>query len=120
MPRDPSQRRPSFLPAGEFGQARWTPSADVYRTPNGWLVKFDLAGVAPQDIRLSRRANRLILEGERRDRHCLECAQVYSLEIAYSAFRREVELPVDVEGSTLEWVLQDGLLLVRIQPEGDR
>ena len=25
-------------------------SADVYRTRDGWLVKFDLAGVADQDV----------------------------------------------------------------------
>jgi HSP20 family molecular chaperone IbpA len=24
----------------------WRPAADVYQTSNGWIVKFDLAGVA--------------------------------------------------------------------------
>ena len=30
-------------PAG--AQTCWRPSADVYRFPRGWLLKFDLAGV---------------------------------------------------------------------------
>ena len=28
----------------------WQPSADVYRTKDGWLVKFDLAGVQIGDV----------------------------------------------------------------------
>ena len=35
-----------FLPGAEAyeGPAPWRPHADVYRTSNGWLVKFELAG----------------------------------------------------------------------------
>src|SRR5690242_19219294 len=34
-----------FLPAAhEVRHVPWHPYADVYRTPEGWLVKFDLAG----------------------------------------------------------------------------
>ncbi len=112
-----SERRPSILSTGQLGNVCWTPSADVYRTPDGWLVKFDLAGVGPADLELSRRGHRLVLEGERRDRHCTECSQVYSLEISYSAFRREIALPVDLEACSLDWQLQEGMLLVRIRPE---
>ena len=32
----------------------WRPAADVYRVRDGWLVKFDLAGVRPEDVEVSR------------------------------------------------------------------
>ena len=28
----------------------WRPATDVYRTRDGWMVKFELAGVEPDDI----------------------------------------------------------------------
>ena len=36
----------------------WQPRADVYRMPGGWLVKLELAGVRPEEIRLTVRGAR--------------------------------------------------------------
>ena len=30
----------------------WNPAADVYRSPEGWIVKVDLAGVCMEDDRI--------------------------------------------------------------------
>jgi hypothetical protein len=30
----------------------WYPSADVYQTPEGWLVKVELAGVSAEDLEI--------------------------------------------------------------------
>ena len=35
-------------------QDAWQPRADVHRMPGGWLVKFELAGVRPEDVRADR------------------------------------------------------------------
>ena len=43
--------------------ARWRPSADVYRTRRGWLVKFDLAGVRPSDITMAVQGQSLVVRG---------------------------------------------------------
>ena len=48
----------------------WQPRADVYRTREGWLVKLELAGVRPDEIRLNIEDHRLIVQGSRRDEHC--------------------------------------------------
>ena len=41
------------LASGEGVQPlQWRPAADVYRTDDGWLVKFELAGVDPELPRL--------------------------------------------------------------------
>src|SRR5205807_35666 len=42
-----------FLPAAaSLHGPGWQPSADVYRTRDGWLVKFDLACVRPEDTQV--------------------------------------------------------------------
>jgi HSP20 family protein len=109
-----------FLPAGESRyESPWRPAADVYRGRNGWLVKFELAGVRPEDLELSVLGNRLTLRGVRRDRDCTgpgEC-RYYQMEIAYSPFERSLTLPCDLERLNVTSEYRDGMLLVRI-PEG--
>lgn len=100
-----------------FRGTRWTPCADVYKTDAGWLVKFDLAGVSENDLRLSVRGQQLILEGERRDQHLEQGARVYSLEIRYSSFRRVVTLPESLDGARLNSSLRDGMLAVHVRTE---
>jgi len=57
-----------FLPGAEACQgAPWSPSMDVYRSPAGWLVKFDLAGVRAEDIELDVLGSRMVVRGVRRD-----------------------------------------------------
>ncbi len=107
-----------FLPgAKQFCEACWRPSADVYRAPDGWLVKFDLAGVRPEDIRLEASGRRLTVRGCRRDWTATEGHSHYTLEISYSTFERSVELPCDLEPAGIATEYRDGMLLVRIRTE---
>lgn len=100
---------------------RWRPSADVYRTGNGWLVKLDLAGVRPDDIELARRGRRLTVRGVRRDSTVRECQRSYSMEISYSQFERSFEFPEEIADAALNLDYRDGMLLLRIERgEGER
>src|SRR5205807_3254442 len=84
-----------FLPGTRCGDAPWEPAADVYRTRHGWIVKFDLAGVRPDDIELTALGNTLSVRGVRRDHVREEGCCHYRMEIAYSRFERTLELPCD-------------------------
>jgi HSP20 family protein len=104
-----------FLPAaGLCQEASWHPSADVYRTPDGWLVKFDLAGVQPQDIEVQARGQSLRVRGTRRDACVTEGCRFHRMEIAYNHFERTVELPCNLETAAVATEYRDGMLLVRI------
>ena len=35
----------------------WYPAADVYETPDGWLVKVELAGVSAEDVEIGIHGN---------------------------------------------------------------
>ncbi len=99
--------------------ACWQPAVDVYRDRDGWLVKVDLAGVAPQDIELSVRGHFITVAGVRRDLNVREGRQAFLMEIAYSRFERSVELPVELEALEIGSESHDGMLLVSIRRPGD-
>src|SRR5262245_36850937 len=89
--------RALFAPENLCSQAAWQPPADIYRTPDGWLLKFDLAGVQPEDVSLIVDRSRLTIRGSRRD-CCLEKGhRHYMMEIAYSHFERTIALPCNLE-----------------------
>ena len=107
-----------FLPAAAVcPQAPWQPNTDVSRTPDGWLVKFELAGVRPEDMELLASGRRLTLRGVRRDCTTQEEARCYLMEITYGHFERTVELPCDLDQADISTDYQYGLLLVQIQTE---
>jgi HSP20 family protein len=117
-----------FLPGAEACQdAPWRPNMDVYRTADGWLVKFELAGVQAEEIDLQALGSRLTLRGRRRD-GVLEASQKkgepspvqYRMEISYSRFERSLELPLDLKRAEITTEYRDGLLLVRIAPRPDQ
>ena len=97
----------------------WQPSADVHRTRDGWLVKFDLAGVQIRDVTVSIRGRRLVINGVRRDSFVEEGSSYYSMEISYNRFERSLMMPANLENARVTIVAREGLLLVRMITEGN-
>jgi len=97
----------------------WEPSADVYRTRDGWLLKFDLAGVRPEDVTVSISGRRVKVSGIRRDTVVEEGCSYYAMEISYNRFERSLEMPVNLANAQVTMEARDGLLLVRMITEGN-
>src|SRR5262245_8362635 len=119
MARDDLIRLMSFfLPVADtFRESAWQPPADIYRTRHGWRVKFDLAGVRPEDIELTAAGSRLTVRGTRRDWFAEEECSCYRMEIAYSHFERNLELPCNLDTAHITSDCRYGMLLVRIEME---
>jgi HSP20 family protein len=98
----------------------WIPSADVYRTPDGWLLKFDLAGVRLEDVTVSIKGCFVSLSGVRRDSVIEQGCSHYAMEISYNRFERSIEMPADLENARVSLEARDGLLLVRVITEGKK
>src|SRR5437868_5968239 len=79
----------------------WQPNTDIYRTPKGWLIKFDLAGVRPEEVELTMRGNRISVRGIRRDWCIEEGCRCHQMEIAYSQFERQVILPANLTAARI-------------------
>ena len=93
----------------------FSPRADVYRTPSGWVVKFDLAGVNPRDIEIRSRRLRHPRSRVRRDQFIERGYRHHSMEISYSRFERTLHLPCVCEGASITTEYMDGLLIVTIE-----
>ena len=109
-----------FLSSARTYEDVWRPRADVYRLADGWLVKLELAGVQPDDVRIAARGNTLSVLGARREPRVQECLNCHRLEIEYSRFERTLELPGLSESAEIQVAYRDGMLLIRIQTESHR
>ena len=97
----------------------WRPPADIYRTKTGWLIKYDLAGVATKDIAITVDGPTVTLDGCRRDWSFEEDLRHYTMEIAYSRFARTIQLPCDLDRAQMRIQWRDGILLLRVVCQGE-
>ncbi|HEY6333756.1 MAG TPA: Hsp20/alpha crystallin family protein [Blastocatellia bacterium] len=110
-----------MLPSlGESGYRRlsgplWEPAADIYRTPEGWKIKFDLAGIRPDDIEVLVADNKLIVRGLRRDSFITKGWSYHQLEITYSRFERVLSIPCELAGSRIRSEYKDGWLVIHLE-----
>jgi len=95
----------------------WYPAADVYQTPDGWLVKVELAGVSVEDIEIDIQGNVLYIAGCRKDHSCAAGMSYQQMEITYSRFEKTLRFPASIEGATVENNFENGLLLIRLHKE---
>ena len=93
----------------------WYPSADIYRTSDGWIVKVELAGVSSEDIEIDIQGNVLYIAGCRRDRSCAVGMTTEMMEITYSRFEKTLKFPASIEGARIEHNFDNGLLLIHLR-----
>ncbi len=119
--RGPTRRACLFLPAADtLREVGWRPAVDVYRTQTGWLAKFELAGVRPEDVRCTVAGRRLTVAGVRRDWLLEEGCHYHALEISYSEFERRVDFPADLDRARVTTEYRAGMLLVRVELPEER
>jgi HSP20 family protein len=95
----------------------WSPRADVYRTPTGWVVKLDLAGVRPEDVTIEVAGSLLQVRGVRRDTFVSLGYRHHSMEISYSRFQRSVRLPCSAVKSSFKTEYVQGMLVITVETE---
>ena len=107
-------------PPRRAASASWQPAADVYQLADGWLIKFELAGVQTGDIELTLSPHGLTISGMRRDVHVQSVGRVHAMEISYNRFERTIELPGELEHMQIATEYRDGMLLVRLIDHGNQ
>ncbi len=95
--------------------ADWSPAADIYEFADGWLLKFDLAGVRLEDVQVAIKGRRVTVSGVRKDLSCEGNSRCYSMEISYNRFERSLDLPCEIEQATVATEYRDGMLHVRLR-----
>lgn len=95
-------------------EAAWQPAMDLYRCAGGWLLKFELAGVRPDDIQVRLDSQGITVSGIRLDRRLYEFQEAHLMEIAYNRFERYVALPEPIENVQFHVEFHDGMLYVHV------
>ena len=93
----------------------WYPAADVYQTPDGWVVKVELAGVSDAEIEIEVKDNTLTIAGCRKDRSCVSGISYQQMEITYSNFEKTLRFPSAIDGATVEHIFENGLLIIHLR-----
>ncbi len=92
----------------------WYPAADVYQTPDGWVVKVELAGVSAEDIEIDIQGNVLYVAGCRKDKSCAAGISYQQMEITYSNFEKTLRFPAPIDQARVEHQFENGLLIISL------
>jgi HSP20 family protein len=98
-----------------FYAATWKPATDLLRAGNDWLIKMELAGVAPAEVQLLAQRNVLHVKGRRRDLFVQGGYTCHKLEISYTNFERSITLPRDIDASDIRTDYRDGILRIYLR-----
>ena len=90
----------------------WCPSADVYETKEGFVVKVEVAGMREEDFEVAIENNVLIISGNRPDSN--ERRAYYQMEIRSGKFEIALEIPAPVEVEKAVAEYKDGFLMVHL------
>ena len=112
-----------FDPAAPTGRGsgatrRWLPPMDLVETPDHYVLRADLPGLADGDVNIQLEDNVLTVSGERAPKHEDEQEGYYRLERAFGAFSRSLTLPDGVDPEGVQAHFDRGVLEIRIpKPE---
>jgi HSP20 family protein len=102
------------------GRGAWNPNADVTETDTSLVVRVELPGVAPEDLKVTVNGNNLVLSGEKKAPGPPERRSFQQAERSFGPFRRVIQLGVPVNTRQAEAVLADGLLRINFPKVANR
>ncbi|HEY4886888.1 MAG TPA: Hsp20/alpha crystallin family protein [Myxococcales bacterium] len=100
-------------PAASLAQV-WSPAIDIVERDGRLVVRADLPGMSPDDVRIEVRDDALVLEGERRSEIEVEEEGVYRSERVYGRFSRVIPLPDGADLDKASARFENGVLEIEI------
>lgn len=92
--------------------SEWTPLLDLSENKDAFIVKMEIPGMDPKEIKLSLQDQVLTVSGERKKEEEKKEERFYRIERSYGAFTRSIRLPVPVEEAKVNAVFTHGLLTI--------
>ena len=127
-PRSPGQTRKSALdnvfssqrPLFSLSRKVWNPPADVYETPDSWVVKMEVAGLCQHTLQTTTEDNHLVIRGCRSEASDLSKEKYHLMEIRYGQFERHFSLPAGLNRDDVNAQYTNGFLIVAISKKPKR
>ena len=92
--------------------ADFAPPVDVYEDKDSLVLRAELPGVKREDIEVSIDSNVLTLKGERSLEKEEEGRRYHRVERTYGSFVRQFQLPSNIDPSSIDAKLSDGVLTI--------
>jgi HSP20 family protein len=92
----------------------WTPAIEVFERDGALVVRADLPGMSPDDVRIEVADDALTIEGERRQEIEVEEEGVYRSERVYGRFSRTIPVPDGADVERAQARFENGVLEVSI------
>jgi HSP20 family protein len=92
----------------------WTPSIDVVRNADNIVIRADIPGIKPEDVKIEIQDDILTITGEHEERTEKKDEQYVRRERRYGGFSRSMVLPAGVDATKIEAKTQNGVVEVTI------
>lgn len=99
---------------GEGGKAMWAPAIEVSQADGKYLIRAELPGVNPGDVKLEITNEAVILEGERKSERQENKGDIHLTERQYGHFYRAIPLPEGAKVEEARAKFVNGLLEVTV------
>jgi HSP20 family protein len=93
---------------------RYSPMGEFEQRDDAYVYRFDLPGVAKDDVKVTVENGRLTIEGKRESRVDETRKGMARREIFYGQFRRDVLLPPDADANNAKTKLENGVLTIEV------
>ena len=90
------------------------PAIDLAEQDDALVVRAEVPGCDPEDIEISVSGNTLTISGEKKETKEEKDKGYYHIESVSGSFRREVNLPTDVDNSKVEATCTNGVLSITL------
>jgi HSP20 family protein len=104
----------AFRDLSDGGQGGWTPSVDLVRKGDALLLRADVPGIKPEEVKVEVEDDVLTISGEHREESEEKKESYVRRERRFGSFSRSMVLPRGVEPDKIEATVDDGVLEVRV------
>ena len=100
---------------GGFRQTNvWAPAIEVQQKDNNLIVRADLPGIEPNDVKIEVDNDMLVIQGERKQEHTEEREGWHRSERVYGSFYRAIPLPEGAKTEHAKADFRNGVLEVKV------
>jgi HSP20 family protein len=87
---------------------------DVYQTPNEIFIKADIAGVKPENLKISLHNDLLTIKCTKEENTTISEEDYFYKECSVGSFSRSIILPSEVNNHQVDATLENGVLTITL------
>lgn len=104
----------AFRDLSDGAQRGWAPSVDLVRRDDALVLRADIPGIKPEDVKIEVEDDVLTVSGEHREEKEEKKEQYVRRERRYGSFSRSMAMPRGVKPDDIQATTEDGVLEVTI------